>query len=424
MTLPHVWAPDRRNRAEHEIRRSLVRLSQEVKARAECHPDEKQTERLHKTAVALQGRTALTKVIPELQAHPELTMTVEDFDADDWILNTPDGIVDLRSGEVRASDPSALCSKATAVGPGVETRPARWLAFLAEATGGDTDLQAYLQKLVGYALTGSTQEQILAFIHGPPMTGKSVFIDTVAGLFGSYHENAPSDTFAKSRGDRHPTDLAKLAGARLVTSVETEEGRSWDTQRVKMLTGGDQVSARFMRQDFFSYRPRYQIVIVGNHEPEIHGVDAAMMRRLHVIPFEHKPAHADRLLRDKLRGEWPGILAWAIEGCLLWLRDGLSPPPAVVARTEQYRSEEDPVEQFLTERCEFGEDYEVTRRALYIAWQQFCHQQGEQAGGLKTLKRRFRSKEEEYGFRDARVADKNGYRGLRLKADSGEEFEA
>lgn len=423
MPQPHVWAQDRRNRAEHLIRRGLVRLSQEVKARAECHPSEKRAKKLYQTAHALQSRGALTKVVPELQAHPDLTLTVEDFDADDWILNTPEGLVDLRTGEISPPDPSALCSKSTACGVD-RGRCDLWMRFLREATGGDADLQSYLQKLVGYSLTGSTQEQVLAFIHGPPMTGKSVFIDTIAGLFGSYHENAPSDTFAASRGDRHPTDLAKLAGARLVTSVETQEGRSWDTQRVKMLTGGDQVSARFMRQDFFSYRPRYQIIIVGNHEPEIHGVDAAMMRRLHVIPFEHRPEEVDRLLGEKLKEEYPGILAWAIEGCLKWLEEGLAPPEAVLARTEQYRQEEDPVGQFLEDCCEFDDEYEISRRELYVAWQQWCHQQGEQAGSLKTLKRRFRSKEAEYGFRDTRVDGLRGYQGVRLKDDNdvGEEF--
>lgn len=426
--MDHVWAQDRRNRAEHLIRRGLTRLSQEVLGRAQCHPNEKAAEKLYKTAHALQGRGALTKVIPELQAHPDITMTVDEFDTDDWKLNTPDGIVDLKTGKISEPDPDMLCSKATAVGPDFEYVPERWMMFLCEATGGDQDLIDYLQKLIGYALTGSTQEQILAFIHGPPLTGKSVFIDTIASLFGSYHENAPGDTFAKSRGDKHPTDLAKLAGSRLVTSVETEEGRAWDTQRVKMLTGGDQVSARFMAKDFFTYQPRYQIIIVGNNEPEIHGVDAAMMRRLHVIPFEYPPENMDRMLGEKLKAEYPAILAWAIEGTKCWLEEGLVPPAVVRARTEQYRREEDPVGQFIEDKCETGDKrFSVTRRQLYLAWQEWCHQQGETAGSHKQLKRRFKAKEAEFDFHDARVTgtDKRsrGYLGLRLKQDIDEEFD-
>lgn len=426
---PYVWAQDRRNEAEHQIRRALITLSQEVHKRAEACPDKGERKRLYATATALQQRGALTKALPELEAHPAMTLRADDFDADDWLLNTPAGIVDLRTGEVRPSDPAALMSKSTRVAPDFEATPTMWLDFLRDTTGGDDELQAYLQKLAGYALTGSTQEQILAFIHGPPLTGKSVFTDTLAGIFGSYHETAAADTFAATKGDRHPADLAKMAGARLVTAVETQEGRAWDTQRVKVLTGGDRVAARFMHKDFFEYRPRYQIVIVGNHEPEIKGVDDAMMRRLHVIPFEHRPEAVDRLLAEKLKDEWPAILAWAIQGCLLWVEQGLGKPTAVEQRTTEYRKEEDPVGLFLEECCEMDAEASISRRDLYTAWCRWCHQQGEDAGTLKQLRRRFRSKEKEHGFRDGRVWDgtthRRGYTGIRLtnEDDGMEGFE-
>jgi putative DNA primase/helicase len=421
----HVWAPDRRNLGEFLVRESLVALSHDVRGKAKSHPDEKVQEKLLKFAASLQSRSALTKVIPELQAHPALTLTHDDFDQDPFLLGTPGGTVDLRSGEIRASDPADLISKSTAVAPRAGT-PHRWVAFLEEATGGDEELQQYLQKLAGYALTGSVQEQSLHFIHGPPLTGKSVFISTLSGLFGTYHENAPIDTFAAGKGDRHPTDLAKLAGARLVTAVETQEGRAWDTQRIKSITGGDRISARFMRQDFFDYMPTYKIVVVGNHEPEIKGADEAMMRRLHVIPFEHSPDEVDRLLADRLKEEWPQILQWAIDGCLMWLADGLARPAVVVARTEKYREEEDPVGAFINECCVVDPDVEVSRQDLYRAWSQWCHQQGEEAGTLKTLKRRFASKEKAVGFTDVRLSGHGrpaGYRGLGLKTEDLDEFQ-
>lgn len=419
----YVWAPDRRNRAEYLIRRQLIQLSKRIFERAKACPDESERKRLHKMAKNLQSRHALTKAVPELKSHPKLTLTVEDFDLNDWLLNTPDGIVDLRSGKMLESDPDELMSKATSVGPEKGPSPL-WDNFLKETTGGDEALLHYLQKLAGYSLTGSTQEQVLAFIHGPPLTGKSVFADTLAGVFGSYHETASASTFASSSSDRHPADLAALAGARLVTAVETEEGRAWDTQRIKSLTGGDRVSARFMRENFFTYRPRFQIMIFGNHEPEMHGVDEAVMRRLHIVPFENHPEEINRLLPEELEEEYPQILQWAIDGCQMWLEEGLTPPEAIVQRTEEYRQEEDTVGRFIQEQCTTDEEARVTRRELFAHWKRWCREQGEDPGTLKQLKRRFRDKQSEYGFRNARVRDGEsklrGYKGLGI--DRGEEW--
>jgi putative DNA primase/helicase len=424
--MPHVWAKDRLNRAEHLVQQELIRLSEEVRRRAAACPDKTTRKQMYGFAANLLSRGAVTRTVAGLQAHPLLTVTVEAFDHDDFLLNTPTGVVDLRTGKLHEPDPHKLMSKTTAVGP-ADMEPTRWLQFLEETTGGDTALQQYLQKLVGYSLTGSTQEQVLTFIYGPPLTGKSVFLDVIGGLFGTYHEVAPADTFAHTNSDRHPADLAMLAGARLVTASETREGRSWDTERVKRVTGGDSVSARFMRQDFFTYVPRYQIVIVGNHAPEIKGVDDAIMRRIHIVPFEHSPAQIDRLLTEKLKEEWPGILTWAIAGCQLWLAEGLEPPDIVKARTAEYKREEDPISAFIEDCCEIGPDddaaYRVTRQDLYEAWRQWCHQQGEEPGSLKQLKRRLDAKRKLYGYADRRVRDgdgqKQGYHGIRLLDQEG-----
>lgn len=412
----HAWERDRRNLGEHLVRQGLTLLSAEIHKQAKAHPSEDVGKKLHKFAHGLQARGALTKAVPELQAHPRLTLTLDQFDADAWALNTPGGIVDLKTGKLEESDPLRLMSKATAVAPR-KGKPELWLQFLDEATDGDEELQRFLQKQVGYSLTGVTQEQTLCFIHGPPLTGKSVFIEAIGGLFGSYHENAPAETFSATKSDRHPADLAKLAGARLVTSVETQEGRAWDTQRVKSLTGGDMISARFMRQDFFDFRPTFKIVIVGNHEPEIRGVDEAMMRRLRIVPFEHSPEEVDRLLGEKLKKEWPEILQWAIDGCLLWLREGLTPPEIIQARTAEYRRDENPVETFVQDMCVVDREQSITRQALYNAWALWCHRQGEEPGTMKQLKRRFRSAELAYGLVDARVDDQRGYRGIGLKEE-------
>ena len=420
-----AWEQDRLNRAEHLVRQGLVGLSQLVQDMGTGVASKKEADKFGKAIMALQSRNALTKALPELQAHPVLTLCQADFDADDWALNTPEGLVDLKTGERTGPNPAKLCSKSVAVPPAKAT-PNLWLEFLADVTGGDEELQLYLQKLAGYALTGTTQEQILAFIHGPPLTGKTVFLETLSGIFGSYHVTTDANTFSAPKGDRHPADIAALAGARLVTAAETAEGRSWDTQRVKTLTGGDEVSARHMRQNFFTYKPRYQIIIVGNHEPEVGGVDDALMRRLHIIPFEHSPENPDRLLFERLKDEWPAILQWAIDGCKMWLEEGLTPPPAVVERTKSYRREEDPIGLFLEECCiiDAEGDATVSRRQLFEVWAQWCHAQGEDPGTLKQLKRRIRAYRIKHGWQECRVIYKgrssNGYRGLAINQAENE----
>jgi putative DNA primase/helicase len=173
-----------------------------------------------------------------------------------------------------------------------------------------------------YSLTGTTREHALLFIYGPGGNDKSVLLNTVSGILGDYCRTAPMDTFTASPGDRHPTDLAMLRGARLVTATETEEGRAWAESRIKQMTGGDPISARFMRQDFFTFTPQFKLTITGNHKPVLRNVDEANRRRFKTGPFLHTPPQPDRELEIKLRAEWPGILEWMVEGCLDWQKNG------------------------------------------------------------------------------------------------------
>lgn len=414
-----AWAMDRLNRAEYLIRQALVELAREQARVAHTEDTKERRKKILAFANQLQSRGALTRVVPELQAHPALTLTVEDFDKDPWLLNTPGGVVDLRTGGISGSDPALLLSKSTAVEPVGGDTPL-WYSFLERTTKGDTELQRFLQMQAGYALTGVTTEQSLCFIHGPGRAGKSVFINTLAWVMGNYHETADANTFALTRSDRHPTDLAGLVGARLVTAIETQEGRAWDTQRVKALTGGDEMKARFMRQDFFAFRSTFKIMMVGNFAPEIKGADDAMLRRLFIVPFTNpiSKEEADPTLPDKLKHEAPGILAWALEGTRLWLEEGMQVPEVVREATRKYKEEEDPVGTFISERCRLGLDEEVSRVDLFSAWKDWCYQVGEEPGTLKQLKRRFDSQGDRYGFQDARITDGEsrirGYKGLGL----------
>ena len=230
------------------------------------------------------------------------------------------------------------------------------MEFLDTVTGGDADLQAYLQRMAGYCLTGVTTEHALFFLYGTGANGKSVFVNTLTAIMGDYATVAAMDMFMATHGDRHPTDMAGLRGARLVTAIETEQGSRWAESKLKALTGGDKITARFMRQDFFEFTPQFKLLIVGNHKPSIRNVDEAMKRRLHMVPFTVTipPAKRDKRLPDRLLAERDGILAWALQGCLEWQRTGLRPPAAVMAATEDYFEAEDAIGRWIDERCVRG----------------------------------------------------------------------
>jgi len=190
-------------------------------------------------------------------------------------------------------------------------------------------------------LTGDTREHALVFVFGPGGNGKSVAVNVQVGIMGDYATTAAMDVFIASAGDRHPADLAMLRGSRLVTASETEEGRQWAESRIKQLTGGDRITARFMRQDFFTFLPSFKLQIIGNHKPGLRNIDDAARRRFNLVPFVQTPAVPDRQLEEKLKAEWPGILRWMVDGCLAWQRDGLVRPASITTATEAYFADQD-----------------------------------------------------------------------------------
>jgi putative DNA primase/helicase len=298
---------------------------------------------------------------------------------------TPSGVIDLRSGDIRSHRPEDYLTQITAVAPAGNCP--KWHRFLDRITAGDKPLQTYLQRVAGYCLTGVTTEHALFFGHGTGGNGKSVFISTISGILEAYHRAAPIETFTASLHDRHPTELARLRAARLVTSVETEEGRRWAESRIKTLTGGDKIAAHFMRQDFFEFTPQFKLMIVGNHKPALRSVDEAIRRRLNLIPFTVTiPSNERDLdLAEKLKAEWPGILAWAIEGCSAWQRDGLDAPAVATEATAAYLKAEDAIAAWMDERI--AQESSATERSsvLFASWKDWAEKAGERVGSQKNL---------------------------------------
>lgn len=338
--------------------------------------------------------------------------TTAEWDADPWLLNAPGGVVDLKTGRQRAHDRADRMTKITTASPSGDCPI--WRQFIDEVTGGDAELQAYLQRMVGYCLTGVTSAHALFFLYGTGANGKSVFANVVSTILGDYAATASMDTFVETRGDRHPTDLAGLRGARFVTAIETEQGRRLNESKVKAITGGDKISARFMRQDFFEYTPQFKPVIVGNHKPAIRNIDEAMKRRMHLIPFTVTipPERRDGNLTEKLLAERDGILAWAVAGCLAWQREGLKPPASVVSATEEYFESEDALGRWLDERCVRDANAKSLTAELFGDWKQWADSAGEFIGS----QRRFSDLLITRGVEKWRnTAGVRGFRGIGLK---------
>jgi putative DNA primase/helicase len=211
-----------------------------------------------------------------------LAASVDQWDRDPWLLNTPAGTVNLKTGATHGHRPEDYITKVAATSPGGKCD--LWRKFIETVAGGDTDLAGFIQRMLGYSLTGSTREQCLFFLYGLGANGKSVLLNTVSSILADYHATAPIETFTASVTDRHPTDLAGLRGARVVTAIETEEGRRWAEAKIKSLTGGDPIPARFMRQDFFTFTPQFKLIVAGNHKPSLRTVDKAIRRRFHLVP--------------------------------------------------------------------------------------------------------------------------------------------
>lgn len=276
-----IWARDYRELVFHWVREFVRGMNAE------------QSAKWAKAAVA-------SSVEKYARASPGFAFIGDEFDADPWLMGTPGGVIDLRSATTIASSPTHYVSKCAAVQP-ADAKAPLWLEFLEQATGNDTDLIGYLQRLCGYCLTGEISEQVLVFIYGTGGNGKGIFMNTLRAVMGEYARQAPMQIFLSNNGDRHPTELANLFGARLVLASESPEGRRWDEERIKSLTGGDAISARFMNRDFFEFVPRFKLVVASNHKPRIRTVDDAWRRRLHLVPFIKKPAHPDPDLPNKLK---------------------------------------------------------------------------------------------------------------------------
>ena len=341
-------------------------------------------------------------------------VTADEWDADPWMLNTPGGTIDLRTGMMQPHRRRDYITKITTVSPGGDCP--LWLRFLDRVTAGDAGLRTYVQRMTGYCLTGYTLEQSPFFPYGLGTSAKGVCLHTSPRVPEPYTGTAPMEMFLASHNssERHPCDMAALRGARLVTAQEVEKGCRWSENKLKALVGGDRIAARFMHQNYFTYTPQFKLVLVGNHRPALRSVDEAIRRRFNLVPFTITiPAgERDPDLCEKLKAQWPGILAWAIEGCLAWQREGLNPPAVVRAATADYFGGEDALGRWIDERCNLGATEKASSNALFTSWREWAEKAGEYVGSQKNFSQSLEARE---GISRYRTCVVRGYLGISLK---------
>ena len=318
----------------------------------------------------------------------KLIATHDQWDKDTWLLNTQGGIVDLLKGTINNHEPTKYMTRITQCSPRNDCP--RWLQFLSEVSNNDQALVSFLQRVIGYCLSGSVKEHALFFLYGTGRNGKGVFLNTLDAMLGEYAGVASIETLMEARGDRHPTELAMLQGKRLVIAQEVDEGGRWAESKIKMLTGGDPITARYMRQDFFTFDPQFKLVIAGNHKPAFRNIDEALRARLHLIPFTVTipKDKRDPDLQTKLEDEWGGILQWAIDGAIAYQKEGLNPPDVVNDATSAYFEDEDIFKQWIEECCNVGAQYWDSPTRLFHSWRQFAQSANFDVGDNKKLKSR------------------------------------
>ncbi len=336
-------------------------------------------EALGKWAACSQRRERLTAMIEV--AKPELRITPRELDADDWLLNCLNGTIDLRSGELRPHRQDDYITRLAPVDYNPDAHHAVWDQFLATVTDGDGETQAFLQRAAGYSATGLTSEEKLFFIHGHGATGKSSFIEAVKTVLGDYATTADFETFLENRSTGPRNDVAALDGSRLVASVEVSDGRHLAQGLVKMLTGGDTVRARFLYREGFEFTPKFTLWLVANHAPLVDDLDDALWRRMVRIPFEHviPEDRRDPGLKLRLKSDpaiQAAVLRWIVDGCQNWRDVGLEVPDAIRRATEQYREDQNPLGDFIADRCITGAGYQAGAGELRAAYLAFAAEQG------------------------------------------------
>lgn len=388
----------------------------QLHAEADAEPDTDTQKAMRAWALASEAERRINAMASLARHASGVPVLPRDLDRGEWLLNCPNGTLDLRTGDLKPHQRADLLTKLCGAVYDPDARAPLWESFLTRISGDNPELVQFLRRAVGYALTGSIAEHALFFLYGRGRNGKSTFVNTIQQVFGEYGITINADLLTAKNQGEHPTGIADLQGRRFVATIEVEDGKRLAESLVKTLTGGDRIRARRMRQDFYEFDPTHKLFLAANHKPVIRGTDDGIWRRIRLIPFSVQipDEEVDPELPRKLLREAPGILAWAVRGCLEWQEDGLKDTAVVTAATAEYRAEMDELAGFLDEKCEVGDDLKVRMPDLYAAYAAWCKTTGSYQCDQRKLGRVLT----ERGF----PADKSNSSNWRLGIDLRKDF--
>lgn len=378
-----IWAARARAEAEKALNDPTILDDEPRRELAKLRIE--QAKKAWKHAAQSQSSSRLKAILDVAEAQEQMAVRSSAFDRDPLLFNCANGVVDLRTGELRPHRREDMISKLSPVAYDRAARSDLWERVLAEATGDDEEMIAFLRRAVGYSLTADVSEEKLFFVHGPAAAGKSTLLEAIKATLGDYAATANFETFiARPEAGGIRNDVARLAGSRMVVSIEVDEGKKLAEGLVKMLTGGDTISARFLYREEFEFKPGFKLWLAANHAPRVRDDDGAMWRRILRVPFERvvPPEKRDPRVKAALTNasvSGPAILAWAVRGCLEWQKEGLGVPASVARATDAYRAENDPLREFIEECVELvpgDQGSWVSRAGLRAAYEHWAKENG------------------------------------------------
>lgn len=357
-----------------EIHQLNMRLLHKRERLARAFTDAEDVKKHLKWITTTKNGRHLDEIINRARNFLPIAVDGDAWDRDPMLFAVANGVIDLKSGKLREGRPDDLITLHTNVSYSTDALCPRADRFFSEIFLDRADLIQFIDKALGYSLTGFTNEQCFFILHEEGSNGKSTFLNIVSHIIGDYARSTPSETLTTRKSSGPRNDVARLAGARFVSSVETSLGGEAAEELLKRITGDDVVVARFLNNEFFEFRPQFKIWMACNHQPVIKGSDVAIWRRIHNIPFDrHFAAHErDKDLLEKLKAESPGILARMVRGCLAWQNDRLEQPESVRKSTQAYQNASNPLTDFIDERCKLGSELTILKQDLYDSYVEYC----------------------------------------------------
>lgn len=409
----HLWDDLRWMR---DINRKVMEMSKSVAraiyAEAALVDSDRARDLVARHAKSSLNAKGLKAMVELAQSVPQLVASPGDLDSHEMLLGVANGVVDLMTGKLLSAVRTNLMTRHSSVAFDTKAKAPRFIAFINQITGGDKALEAYLQRVIGYALTGTANEQCLFFFHGSGANGKSVLLNVVKNLLGpDLAKQTPSETLMAKRSSQ-TNDIARLQNLRAVIANEVEDGTQLAEALVKQMSGEDTMTARFHYQEFFDFTPKFKLFIAGNHKPVIQGRDNGIWRRVRLIPFDVTipQAKRDKHLQEKLRAELPGILNWAIKGCLAWQKQGLAEPAVVSTAVASYRAEMDVIQQWIDECCTLAVTADWKSSEAYYSYKTWA-----QDSGYKPMSAGVFSRDLEKRFSKVKRKDANYFVGIRRR---------